>query len=195
MNFDSDMFSSGLGGFLGGLFGDSGKPYEEYQKWGQQGVDAQKPFYNAGVGAVGNYQDWLNTQKDPSGFINSLMKNYNQSPYNTFLQKQAQNAGTNAASASGLIGSTPFLQQSQQNAANIGQQGMQDWLSQVLGINTQYGQGQQNLIQGGQNSANSLGTLYNQMGEAGYGKEAGKHQDFWNTIGGGLGMFGGLGFL
>ncbi len=76
---------------------------------------------------------------------------------------------------------------------------MNDWLSNVLGINTQYGQGQQNLMTGGQNSANALTGMYNQMGDrmgnAAYGKQAGKGQDFWHTIGGGLGMLGGLGFL
>lgn len=198
MTFNPQMFGGGLGGFLGGLFGDSGKPYsdamQEYQKWAQQAQQTQQPFYNAGVGAIGNYQDWLNKQKDPSGFVNDLMKNYSQSPYNTYLQQQAANAGTNAASASGLTGSTPFMQQQQQNAANIAQQGMDTWLQNVLGINTQYGQGQQNLMQGGQSSANALSQLYGQnasnMGQAQYGKTAGQQQDFWNMIGGGLGILG-----
>ena len=198
MAFDSSMFGSGLGGILGGLFGDSGKPYdkamEQYQQYANMSQQAQQPYQQAGQGAIGDYQKWLQGQQDPSGFINNLMGQYQQSPYNTYLQQQAQNAGINAASASGLTGSTPFLQQQQQNAANIGQQGMNDWLQQVLGINTQYGQGQQNLMTGGQNAANSLTNMYNQMGQqmgqAAYGKEAGKKQDFWNTIGGGLGILG-----
>jgi len=49
-------------------------------------------------------------------------------------------------------------------------------------------------MQGGQNAANSLSNMYNQMGQnmgqAAYGKQAGKQQDFWNTIGGGLGILG-----
>lgn len=198
MAFDSDMFGSGLGGILGGLFGNSGKPYdkamEQYQQYANQAQGTQQPFLNAGQGAIPDYQKWLQGQQDPSKFINNLMGDYQQSPYNTYLQQQSQNAGQNAASASGLMGSTPFLQAQQQNAANIGQQGMNDWLQQVLGINTQYGQGQQNLMSGGQNAANSLTGMYNnmgqQMGQAAYGKEAGKKQDFWNTIGGGLGILG-----
>ena len=198
MAFDPQMFEGGLGGFLGGLFGDSGKPYdkamEQYQQWMQQAQQTQQPYFNAGQGAIGDYQSWLKGQQDPSKFINDQMKNYQQSPYNQYLQQQSQNAGNNAASASGLIGSTPFMQAQQQNSANIGQQGMNDWLQNVLGINTQYGQGQQNLMQGGQNAANSLNNLYNQMGQnmgqAAYGKQAGKQQDFWNTIGGGLGILG-----
>lgn len=192
MAFDSSMFGSGLGGFLGGMFGDSGKPYdkamEEYQKYAQMAQGTQQPFLDAGKGAIGDYQKWLQGQQDPSKFINNLMGQYQQSPYTAFLQQQAQAAGENSASASGMMGSTPFMQQQQQNAGNIAQQGMDSWLQNVLGINTQYGQGQNNLMQGGQQAANSLTNMYNQMGqqmgEAQYGKQAGKGQDFWNTIGG-----------
>lgn len=196
--FDPQMFGSGLGGLLGGLFGDSGKPYdkamEQYQQWADKAQGLNQPYLDAGKGAIGDYQKWLQGQQDPSKFINGLMGQYQESPYTAYLQKQAQNAGMNAASAGGLMGSTPMMQQMQQNAANLGQQGMNDWLQQVLGINTQYGQGQQNLMTGGQNAANSLTNLYNQMGQqmgqAAYGKEAGNKNDFWNTIGGGLGIFG-----
>jgi len=198
MAFDSNMFGSGLGGLLGGLFGDSGKPYdkamEEYQKYMQMGQQTQQPYLNAGTGAIGDYQKWLQGQQDPSKFINDQMGQYQESPWAKNLQQQSMNAGQNAASASGLMGSTPLMQQLQQNAGNIASQDQNQWLQNVLGINTQYGQGQQNLMSGGQNAANSLTNMYNQMGQnmgqAAYGKEAGKKQDFWNTIGGGLGMIG-----
>lgn len=203
MAFDSGMFTSGLGGMLGGLFGNSGKPYdkamEQYQKFMQMGQGVQQPYLDAGTGAIGDYQKWLQGQQDPSKFINGLMQNYQQSPYTSYLQQQAQNAGTNMGSASGLSGSSALAQQMQQNAGNIAQQGMDSWLQNVLGINTQYGQGQQNLMTGGQNAANSLMNMYNQMsqqmGDAAYGKEAGKQNDLWNTIGGGLGMLTGIGLL
>ena len=198
--FDGGMFGGGVGSFLGGLFGNPGKPYdkamEQYQQWANKAEGTQQPYLNAGQGAIGDYQQWLKGQKDPSGFINNLMGNYQESPYAHYLQQQAMNAGNNSASASGLMGSSALMKQQQQNASNIASQDVNQWLQNVLGINTQYGQGQQNLMQGGQGAANALTGLYNQTGqnmaEAAYGKESSKQQGLWNTIGGGLGI---LGFL
>lgn len=198
MAFDAGMFGSGAGGFLGGLFGDSGKPYdkamEQYQKYMQMGQGVQQPYLDAGKQGLGNYQEWLDKQKDPSGFINGLMGNYQESPYAHMLQQQAMNAGNNSASASGMMGSSALMQQQMQNAGQIASGDMNSWLQNVLGINSQYGEGQKDLKNGGQSAANSLTDMYNQMGgkmgDAAYGKEAGKKNDFWNTIGGGLSMLG-----
>lgn len=198
MGFDSGMFGSGLGGFLGGMFGDSGKPYdkamEQYNKYMQMGQGVQQPYLDAGTKGLGNYQEWLEKQKDPTKFMNDLMGNYQESPYAHMLQQQAQNAGNNSASASGMMGSSALMQQQMQNAGQIASGDMNSWLQNVLGINTQYGEGQKDLKNGGQSAANALTDMYNQMGgkmgDAAYGKEAGKKNDFWNTIGGGIGMLG-----
>ncbi len=199
---------SGLAQFFGGMFGDSGSPYgdamKQFKKYYGQAQGYQNPFYQAGLGGMGNYQDWLGKMKDPSQFMNNLMGQYQQSAGNKFLQDQAMRAGTNAASAGGSmvpggpggagIGSTPFVQQQQQNAANIGQQGMNDWLGNVLGINSQYGAGQNNLMQGGHQAGDMMSQLAmmmgNNMGQGAYGQRAGQNQDFWNMISGGLHMFG-----
>jgi len=173
-----------------GLFG-SDKPYndamEQYQNNMNQAQGVQQPWLQAGQGAIGDYQKWLRGQQNPSGFINNLMKDYQQSPYNQYLQQESQNAGINAASASGLTGSTPFMQQQQQNAGNIAQGGMNDWLKNVLGINTQYGEGQQNLMKGGQTSANALSGLFqnNGLNAAGstFGAGQARDQDMSNLFG------------
>lgn len=198
MAFDKGMFGGGLGELLGGLFGNTGAPYgdamKQYQDWANKSQQVQQPYLNAGQGAIGDYQKWLQGQKDPGAFLNNLQKQYQSSPYARYLQEQSQFAGENAASASGLTGSTPFMQQQQQNAGNIAQQGLSDWLQKALGINTKYGQGQNNLINSGQNSANALTNMYGntgqQMGEAAANKKGGENQDFWKTIGGGLGLIG-----
>lgn len=193
-------FGGGLAGLLGGLFGNSGKPYEdamkEYQKWAQQGIGAQNPFYNAGIGGMQNYEKWLNGMQDPSKFINGLMGQYQASPYSQFLQQQSMRAGQNAASAGGMMGSTPFAQQLQQNAGNIASGDMNQWLQNVLGVNAQYGAGEGNLMGVGQHAADVMSGMYgnmaNAMGQGAYGQAAGNQQDMWNTIGGIAGIIGAL---
>ena len=176
----------------------SGSPYNaamnQFSQFTNKAENAQNPFLQAGQGAIPGYQNWLNSMQDPSAFINNLMGNYQESPWAQYQQQQSVRAGTNAASASGLTGSTPFAQQLQQNASNISSQDMNQWLQNVLGINTQYGQGQEYLSGLGANAANQLSKTYNQLGsnmaEAAYGKEAGKQQNSSNLISGILGLFG-----
>jgi hypothetical protein len=173
-----------------GLFG-SDKPYKkamhEYRRYADQAAAAQQPYMNAGNAALGDYQTWLQGMQDPSDYVNNLMGDYQESPYARYLQQQSLNSAQNAASASGLMGSTPLMQQIQQNASNISSGDMNQWLQNVLGINTQYGQGQQNLMQGGQNAANALSGIYNNMGQnmgqAAYGAANARNQDWGRLIG------------
>ena len=170
MSLWDDYWNSdyGLGGVARGLGFGREDPYgdamKQYQKWGNKAAQAQNPFYNAGKGAIGGFQDWLGSQKDPSKFINNLMGQYQESPYAHNLQQQAMRAGENMGSATGLTGSTPLLQQMQQNAGNIASQDQNQWLQNVLGINTQYGQGLGNMMGMGQNAANALSGIYGNMG-------------------------------
>lgn len=199
------MFGGGGGGggglaqLFGGLFGDSGKPYEDamgqFKKYFGQAQNAQNPFYQAGTGAIPQYQDWLGKMKDPSKFINDTMGQYKESPWAKFQTQQGTRAANNAGSASGLIGSTPLGQANADYAQNISSQDMQSWLGNVLGINNQYGQGQNNLMQGGQQSANQISNLLSQlgqlMGQGAYGQRAGENQDR-NNIFGGIGKLFGM---
>lgn len=204
---DGGMYGGGYGGpagisgiaqLFGGLFGNSGEPYnaamDQYREWAKRAQNVQNPFLNAGTGAIGNFQDWLKGMQNPSGFINNIMGQYQESPYARYQQQQAMRAAQNMGSASGLTGSTPLQMQAQQNASNISSQDMNQWLQNVLGINSQYGAGNQYLMGQGANAANALTGMYGnmgqQMGQAAYGQQAGRNQDFWNMIGGGLSLFG-----
>jgi len=184
---------AGIGQILSGLFGDSGAPYEDamkqYEKWGQKGQEAQNPFMNMGKQAIPQFQEWLQGQKDPSSFINHLMNGYQESPWAKYQQDQSSRRFGNSGSASGMTGSTPLMQAEQQNMHDISSQDQGSWLDRVLGVNTQYGNGLNSQIQGGQHAADSLTNLFgdmgNRMGEAAYGKKAGEQQDR-NSIWGGL---------
>jgi len=194
------MMSGGLGSILGGIFGASNDPYkagmDQYKKYAQQGINVQQPFYNAGQQGMGNYQNWLQQMQNPSQFINNTMNQYQQSPWAQNEQQQAMNMGNNYASANGLSGSTPMAQQMQQNASNISSQDMQNWLGNVLGINSQYGQGQQNLMGVGQNAANQISGMYgnmaNAMGSGAYGSAANQNNSWGNILGGLGGLVGSM---
>lgn len=191
-NTEKAGLGSGAASAIGGFFGGSGNPGQSagnaYQKYAQQGVNAQNPFLQAGTNAIPQYQAWLQGQSDPSTWINNQMNNYQQSPWAKYSQQQGMRAGENAASASGMMGSTPFMQQMQQNSQNISSADMQNWLANVMGINTQYGAGQQNMMQGGQGAANALSQMYGNMGDymggSAYNQQAGNQNDMWNQIGG-----------
>jgi len=179
------QLGAAIPGFLQYLFGQSDRPFKEaeqgYTPHYREARNAQNPFYNAGVQGMGDFQNWLSTMKDPSAFINHLMTGYQSSPWEQIQQQQARRAGINAASASGLVGSTPYLQQAQQNAHNISQEDMQNWLKNVLGINEEYGKGQYGLYQGGQHAADQITGLENNAGEnyaaLRYGQEQGRQYD------------------
>ena len=184
---------SQIGQILQGIFGNSGKPYESAEKelgdFYNRARDVQNPFLNMGKEAIPQFQEWLKGMKDPSGFINNLMGKYSESPWAKYQQEQALRASGNMGSASGLNGSTPMSQFNQENARNISSQDMNQWLQNVLGINTQYGAGQNAMIQGGQHAADALTNINSEFGKAiagmQFGKRAGEQQDR-NSIWGGL---------
>lgn len=189
----ADLFSS-LGDLLGGLFG--GNPYndamKQYSKYANKAAGYQNPFYQSGVNSIPQYEDWLSSMQDPTAFINNLMGNYQESPYAHYQQEQGMRAGTNAASASGLTGSTPFAQQLQENAQNISSKDMDQWLGRVLGINTEYGQGLNTNINRGQQAGNMLSNIYSglgsQMAGAKFGSGMANQSNLSNILSGILGL-------
>lgn len=203
---------AGLFDSIGSIFGGltSKDPYKDamkqYQKYANQAAGYQNPFYNAGKGAIGDYQNYLKGMSDPSEFINNLMGGYSESPYAKHMQDQSMRAAQNMGSASGLSGSTPLTQFAQENAGNIASGDMNQWLQNVLGINNQYGGGLEKLMGIGQNSANSLSNIFGNLGNNMGGAAAGstnfnnkKMSDIFSGLFGlagnmsGMGSFGGSG--
>lgn len=185
-------FGSDISQFLGGLFGNSGRPYEDamkqYEKYGGKAEGAQNPFLEFGKAGMPMFQNWLKSMRDPSAFINHLMGGYQESPYAKYEQEQGMRTAQNIGSESGLTGSTPLMQFAQQNAQNISSKDMNQWLQNVLGINTLYGSGLGQQIGVGQGAANALTGMYGdmgrQMGEGAYGSERGRNIDRANMWGG-----------
>lgn len=195
--FGNQNFMGGMGQFFGGLTGNSGAPYQagmdQLQKYFSQAQGLQNPFYNAGTQAIPQYQNWVNSMSHPTDFINGMMNQYQESPWAKFQQQQGIRSAQNIGSANGLANSTPMTQFAQQNAQNISSQDMNQWLQNVLGVNTQYGSGLNNQMNMGQNAANSMTNMLSQMGnsmaQGAYGQSAGQQQDHNNIIGGLMNMF------
>ncbi len=197
-SFDPSMFGMGMGSLLGGLFGNPSGAYsdamKQYQKYMQQATGAQNPFYQAGTSAIPQYQDWLKKMSDPTAFINNTMNQYQQSPYAKYEQQQAMRSANNIGSASGMTGSTPLMQQAQQNATNISGQDMNSWLQNVLGVNEQYGKGEAGMMGMGQHAADMLSQLFQGQGQnmaaGAFGRDTSNQNSWLNSLLGGAGMFG-----
>lgn len=168
---------------------------DSYKDYFNKGANYQNPFYNAGVGAIGDFQKWLGGMSDPSKFINKTMENYQESPWQKTLQNESARRAQNMASASGLSGSTALSNEIQRNSTELSNYGMQDWLKNVLGINTEYGGGLNRLMQGGQHSADVLSELYGQgsrdMAGLNYNKSQQKNADWGNLMSSLMSMFSG----
>lgn len=198
-NTQTGTFFQGLPGVLQSMFGNSGAAYgnaaNTYSQYYDQARNAQNPFFQMGTSAIPQFQNWLQKMQDPTKFINSTMGQYQESPFAQYQQQQGMRAAQNMGSASGLTGSTPLMQFAQQNAQNISSQDMNQWLQNVLGINSQYGAGLSGQMGMGQHAADILSQLAGGAGEymggAAYGQRAGEQADRDAGWAGLIKMFGG----
>lgn len=188
--FTMMMLGNAGGNLLSSLFTNPSMPYQnaanQYQQWGQMGANAMNPFMQAGASTIPQYQAWAKSMSNPTQFMNNLMSKYQESPNAKFMQQQAMRSGQNMGSAAGLMGSSPLALQMQQNAGNISQQDMQNWMGNVLGVNQQYGGALGNEMNMGEQGANSLMNLYgnmaNNMGEMAYGSGTAQNQNIGNIF-------------
>lgn len=190
----------GLGELLSSLFTNPSAPYQagmnQLQQYLQQMQGLQQPYMQAGQQGITGMQNMLGNMSNPSQFINNLMGQYQQSPTAQYQQQQAMRAAQNMGSASGLTGSTPLQLQAQQNASNISSQDMQNWLGNVLGINSQAMQGYGNMMNVGQNATNNLttqmGNYGTDMGQLAFGQQYAQNQNTGQGIQGLLNFMTGM---
>jgi hypothetical protein len=183
---------TGINNMMSGLFTLLNNPYssasDQYKKYATQAGSYQQPFYQAGVSSIAPYQESLSKMADPQEYFNSIMSGYSSSPYAKYEQQNAMNAATNSASASGLTGSTPLMMQEQQTASDISSQDMDKYFADILGINQDYLKGLDSLIKGGQQSANQLTDIAQQMmrlmGASAFGKTASTNKAYSQELGG-----------
>lgn len=125
-----------LGGMIGGLFNQD--PYAAGQQYlGQIPGDignSLNPYIQQGRDAMGPYQQHLaQMMNDPSGFVNALGKNYQQSPGYQFQVNQATQAANRAAAAGGGLGSESEQVGLAGTVNNLANQDYQKYLENAMG--------------------------------------------------------------
>lgn len=231
-NFGIGSALGGLGAGLGTMLGGGGRdPYKQANKyWGQIPGQTQPyydPYINAGKNALGQLQgeygnllggrqglqdQYNQLMNDPSGIINKIGGQYQQSPGYQFQMDQAMNAATNAAASGGMAGSPQHQQQAATLASNIANQDYQNYLNQGLGL---FGQGLQGNMgmygaglagMGGLNQmgygasdqmARIIADMLSQQGQGAFAGQAAKNQakgQMWGNLGGLAGSLAGAFF-
>lgn len=159
---------------------------------GQEAYNQANPVYNR-------------MTQDPSEFMNSMMRNYSPSEGYKFKERNMLKAAQNSAAQGGFAGTgNDQLNQSQMVQGLLGED-MQQYLSNLLGIQGTGLQGQENQMGQGYNAsgqlADMLGANLGQQGALGYQGMAQRNQNqndrranrmkfTADILGAGAGMFG-----
>lgn len=175
----------GLAGMLGSLFGgggfqnpaDAANPYYDqipgqlspyYQPYIQQGQNAYGQMTSIANQLQGQYGTMAN---DPTGFLQKIGSQYQQSPGYQFALNQALQAGKNASAAGGVSGTPMDQQQQMQTATGLANQNYQQYLQNATGI---MGQGQQGL--------GNLENLYSGLNQQGFQASTGLGNSLANAM-------------
>jgi hypothetical protein len=190
-------FGAGLGDYFAGGKNpaDAANPYFNKIPGVLQG--AYNPYMQAGQGALGALgQQYGQLLNNPGGFINSVGKNFQQSPGYQFQVDQSTRAAQNAANAGGMAGSVQNQQQVGGIANQLANQDYYNYLGNALGQYDQGLQGEQGIAGMGFNAANeyanSMGANLMNQGNLAYAGQINQNQQRQGTLGS---IFGGLGGL
>lgn len=206
------------GGSIGNMFSSFMNPQQGYQdaanqmqQYYGQAQGYLQPYAQNGQTAGGNLFGQQAALGDPAALENQWASGYSESPYAQQMTNKATQAGMNAASSMGLMGSSPAINNVQQSAGDIMQSDRQSYMNDLMqkymgsvGIN----QGMYNTGAGaaGEMGQNAMNQGKNMAGAA-YGAANAPGQMFGNLLGmgvnagvnyatggmGGRGMGGGMG--
>lgn len=198
------------GGDIQAGFGDIEKQLQAgigtQQQFLQQALGQLSPFRTAGVTGIQGALSALQQEGDPTGFVNQILSQFQQSPAQKAGIQSGLTAVQNRLQAQGLGQSGAEQKSLEQFAQQQTGQQQQQFLQNVLGLQQQRisglsglggmglqaaGQGAQSIFGTGQN----ISQLQAAIGQAQAQAEAAKAAQKQQEIGGGLGILGGLGNL
>lgn len=141
--------------------------WQQIQGFNNQGLALQQPFQTAGVAQTPILNNAENALLNPSQLLGQWMDSYSMSPYAKTSISNATNAGLDAASSMGLMGSSPALKNIQQSASDIMNADRQQYLNDLMQkYMTGIGIGQNIYGIGGQTAGN-MGTNLSNLGRTG----------------------------
>ncbi len=112
------------------------KSYEaaqkELEKYYQQAQQTQQPYNQAGLETLPKYSGAMDKLLDPSKLEDEWSKNYQESDIAKQNEAMGTQHGLNAASAMGLMGSSPALQAIQSGTSGIVAQDRQKYLDDLM---------------------------------------------------------------
>lgn len=122
---------------------------EQFNPYAQQGMQAQNQASN----------QYNRMSSDPMSYINQIISGYKPSAGYQFKEQKALDAARNSAAAGGFAGTRNDQMQQADMAQGLAGQDMQEWLSNVLGIQGAGLSGQQHVADRGYNASQSLANM------------------------------------
>lgn len=102
-----------------------------HKSWDQT-QSFERPYWQNGLDQYGRLNTAENNLLDPETLQNKWAGNYSMSPYALSMQRHATNAGLDAASSMGLMGSSAAVGNIQQSAGDIMQSDRQQYMNDLM---------------------------------------------------------------
>lgn len=170
------MKGSGLAGGLGGLAGLFGfgpkqqNPSDAANQYINQIPGQAKPYYQPYMDAGNQSMQQLMQMlgQNPSDIYNTLGAGYKESPGYQHALKEAMQAQGNASARGGMLGTPQDQQLAAETGANAANKDFDNYMQQVLGLNTQKMQGLGQMTGIGYGASTGYGNLLsNVLGQQG----------------------------
>lgn len=160
----SDLASLLMGSPYSDYASSLGEISPELEKYLSQARGYLSPYYKAGTGALDLYSQKMKEMSDPTAFYSKIMGGYQESPAYKFRMQQGLESLKNTAAATGYTGSGHELKNILGFSQGLASQGQQQYLQNILGINTADIAGLSQLSGRGQQAGSQMGEWGMQTG-------------------------------
>ena len=169
------------GNFMGGDQDNGANAANQHlQQISKMGKETLDPYMQGGHQAQNTASNQYNKMANgPMDFLNQIISGYKPSEGYKFREKNALNAARNSAAAGGFSGThNDQMNQAELSNGLLGQD-MQEWLQNVLGIQSTGLSGLENQAHRGLEGARSLADLLGNVGgaQAGLARSSGREQN------------------